>query len=652
MAKRSVDEEEMQVPLDDDEEQEVLSLDAHSDAHSEPRCVSADEMLLEEGVSDDEYPSESDSEDVRPRSRADSSTVKRIGSFHRTLSLRSSNTLLKISRSFDEKRTQAEEGWDMISDGDSLPDSMDKDDWLRRIEDKKLMREEYQTENGDRDGSVKIVAATRASMVNALANEDTQDNKLINQFLSTYRYFMNDQQLLHLLIYRYFFLPPANASEETIEQRNKWSGPVRLRVINVIKKWLESFYCKEQKKNEELLSFLNTIVIPFRYRQWGEMVVDIIKEKEVQRERSQRLRDMHFETPLDVVVASAMLNALRSSDTKIKQLPKSVLPRHVFVHWTQETFNLPEEEDAEYILDLVLENDLASMVSSKRHENMGYKADQLLKLHPNPGAPNTLLEKRHKSSSFLDVMDVPAEEFARQLTLIEQDFLLGIHPCVDMINVSKQKSNPVQKIIDWSNRLSAWVASEIVQTANMKKRVAVLRRFILIAEECFNMKNFSSMTAIALGLGNVNVTRLKKTWKALPKKSAKVHDELQDLTSVISNFTNLRALTAKTSPPMIPYFALYLKDLSLMELGNPSEWPGLGLVNWNKFSMIADVFADIESVQQALYSYKRIYSIYSWLHRVQGLSSEDLEKQSNAIENRYCTLEEGADHVNTFELPL
>ena len=68
------------------------------------------------------------------------------------------------------------------------------------------------------------------------------------------------------------------------------------------------------------------------------------------------------------------------------------------------------------------------------------------------------------------------------------------------------------------------------------------------------MKNFSSMTSIALGLGNVNVARLKKTWKALPRKILKANDDLQELTSVVSNFSNLRTMISKQTPPLIPYF--------------------------------------------------------------------------------------------------
>ena len=68
-------------------------------------------------------------------------------------------------------------------------------------------------------------------------------------------------------------------------------------------------------------------------------------------------------------------------------------------------------------------------------------------------APKTFLLKRMKTVGFLDVMDVPSEEFARQLTLIEQDLFSAINPSKDLIKVSDSKSKPVADLIDWSNRV-------------------------------------------------------------------------------------------------------------------------------------------------------------------------------------------------------
>jgi hypothetical protein len=50
-------------------------------------------------------------------------------------------------------------------------------------------------------------------------------------------------------------------------------------------------------------------------------------------------------------------------------------------------------------------------------------------------------------------MEVPALEIARQLTLIEQDFLFELVPAKDLINVASDKSPPLANLIDWTNRV-------------------------------------------------------------------------------------------------------------------------------------------------------------------------------------------------------
>ena len=66
-----------------------------------------------------------------------------------------------------------------------------------------------------------------------------------------------------------------------------------------------------------------------------------------------------------------------------------------------------------------------------------------------------------------------------------------IKPSRDLINISKEKTKTINNCIDFSNRLSRWVAGEVVQTANVKKRVAVLRCLIEIASHCWKLNNFS-----------------------------------------------------------------------------------------------------------------------------------------------------------------
>ena len=143
-----------------------------------------------------------------------------------------------------------------------------------------------------------------------------------------------------------------------------------------------------------------------------------------------------------------------------------------------------------------------------------------------------------------------------------------------MVNLAEGKSAAVDDCCYYSNTLSRWVAGEIVQTGNIKKRVAVIRRYIEIAEECWKLHNFSSAASILFGVDNHAVKRLKQTWKGLPKRSVKVFSDLLETITVANGFERFREVILKAEPPLVPYLPIYLRDITLLELGNSTYLEG------------------------------------------------------------------------------
>ncbi len=75
-------------------------------------------------------------------------------------------------------------------------------------------------------------------------------------------------------------------------------------------------------------------------------------------------------------------------------------------------------------------------------------------------------------------------ELVRQLTLIDYKLYSAI-PVVELTDQSWNKKGctpSVTAFIDRFNQLSYWVVTEIVLSPNIKKRVAVMKRFINMLE--------------------------------------------------------------------------------------------------------------------------------------------------------------------------
>ena len=63
-----------------------------------------------------------------------------------------------------------------------------------------------------------------------------------------------------------------------------------------------------------------------------------------------------------------------------------------------------------------------------------------------------------------------------------------------------------------------WVVTEVCTTAQVSKRVLIIRKFIKLAAACKQRNNFNSMFAVLSGLSNIAVSRLYSTWEKVARR--------------------------------------------------------------------------------------------------------------------------------------
>ncbi|NXX65722.1 RGF1B protein, partial [Spizella passerina] len=164
----------------------------------------------------------------------------------------------------------------------------------------------------------------------------------------------------------------------------------------------------------------------------------------------------------------------------------------------------------------------------------------------------TLLKTKPQSVQ-RDIITVCNDPYvlAQQLTHIELERLNYIGPeefiqafvQKDPLNNDKscygeqKKTRNLEAYVEWFNRLSYLVATEICMPVKKKHRARVIEYFIDVARECFNIGNFNSLMAIISGMNMSPVSRLKKTWAKV--KTAKF-DILEHQMDPSSNFYNYR----------------------------------------------------------------------------------------------------------------
>ncbi|RFU31780.1 hypothetical protein B7463_g4574, partial [Scytalidium lignicola] len=232
--------------------------------------------------------------------------------------------------------------------------------------------------------------------------------------------------------------------------------------------------------------------------------------------------------------------------------------------------------------------------------------------------PQPIMPKNMKKLKFLDI-DVT--EFARQLTIVESKLYGKIKPteCLNKTwqkKLSENEPDPapnVKALILHSNQLTNWVAEMILTQLDVKKRVVVIKHFVLVADKCRQLNNYSTLTSIISALGTAPIHRLKRTWDQVPAKTLAVLESMRRLMGSTKNFGEYRESLHLANPPCIPFFGVYLTDLTFIEDGIPSIIKKSTLINFAKRAKTAEVIRDIQQYQNVPYPLQPVPELQEYI---------------------------------------
>ncbi|ORY86258.1 cell division control protein [Protomyces lactucae-debilis] len=113
----------------------------------------------------------------------------------------------------------------------------------------------------DHKGNVK--GGTLLALVERLTRHDFLDSTYNSTFLLTYKSFTTAQELSRILMQRFVITPPAGLSSVELQLWvEKKQQPIKLRVFNIFKSWMESFFMEPQcQKTVDWLNGLNEFAV-------------------------------------------------------------------------------------------------------------------------------------------------------------------------------------------------------------------------------------------------------------------------------------------------------------------------------------------------------------------------------------------------------
>eukprot|EP01130_Rhizamoeba_saxonica_P012437 TRINITY_DN5245_c0_g1_i1.p1 TRINITY_DN5245_c0_g1~~TRINITY_DN5245_c0_g1_i1.p1 ORF type:complete len:727 (-),score=154.16 TRINITY_DN5245_c0_g1_i1:246-2426(-) len=191
------------------------------------------------------------------------------------------------------------------------------------------------------------------------------------------------------------------------------------------------------------------------------------------------------------------------------------------------------------------------------------------------------------------LMEISSLELARQLTLIDFELWMNIRPW-DCMDSHKFRGPSVLASVNHFNRVSQWVATEILTCTNtFKMRASLIEKFIDIADHCANLHNYTGCMAILGGLDHLAIRRLSTSWGMISKYHTERLNEMKVVTSTGQNFQELRDIVAELvgRNSAVPYLGLYLSDLVRVDAGGLKKIDGL--INFTLCRRIAAIVIEL-----------------------------------------------------------
>lgn len=426
----------------------------------------------------------------------------------------------------------------------------------------------YDRQGGPRGGTLR-------ALVEQLTHHDKYRSDFNGAMLLTFRSFTDAKELFRLLVDRFTIQPPEGLiPEEFGVWTEKKQKPIRIRVVNILKTWLEVYWLEDDVEST------------------GSSVgssSQFVGDDSNHRSRTELLESM-----------------LRfANQLKLQRFPGSPALIHLIEH---------------------------------RMGNKDPSFKRMIKNNPAP-KPQALVPKNLKK---IRIPELEPLELARQLSLKEFKLyvLITANESLHRGCGSRSKNNPygganrnnrshrIADFIQNSNQLTNWVSYTILKHSDAKRRAGVIKYFVQVADYCFSIHNYSSMTAIISGLYSSTIHRMKKTWDLVPQETILMLERLYKLMNSSRNFNEYRDLLNTVSPPAVPFFGVFLSDLTFTEDGNPDYLQNDSrIINFAKRMKAAATIECIRQFQTMPFNFEEI-------HEIQGLLINGFETAPQ-IEEQY-----------------
>lgn len=462
-----------------------------------------------------------------------------------------------------------------------------------------------------REGAL-VVAASLRSLIILLTDEvNPPDHHFKCTFFLHFRSFSSSQSLLHELVTRFDVVLEGDPHGRFFSLESQAKSRRKM-VCDTLRTWMESFWqpLEDHSLLAPLMNFLNEkvkVYLPIesvKLLEVGAKLINRSRTQLVQKKVSDGLAiDSDNSDEDDLRLERFSTNSTSSTYSSLKSNFLQSLPRV-----SSQTTLLSETQQNNVTKT---NSSYRSMLGSHWHQNNYLDTCSLIS-----SWWHICQQSWKMSDCKLTLLNYSSKEVAQQLTLIESELFCAVK-VEEVMNqnfaVNKRHLNlspNVSRSILFTNLLSSYVTESLLQEGlSTKQRLQLLMTWIKISSRCLELKNFNSLAAVITSLQGHLLSRLEMLWSALPDRYSRLFASLCKVVHPDRNYrlyrAKLRALlpdAAAGKAPVVPYFTLFLQDLTFIVEGNPNyrispSFLGQKLINFDKYSKLTTVIANLEMLQ-------------------------------------------------------
>lgn len=210
----------------------------------------------------------------------------------------------------------------------------------------------------------------------------------------------------------------------------------------------------------------------------------------------------------------------------------------------------------------------------------------------------------HFDEQITSINDIHPIDIANQITIIQKELFDSIHPREFFYNLSTASEkgifhSNIDRMIRFSNFLSDFTCTEILEKEDLSLRILTLNRFIHASKYCIEIGNYQGAYDIFSSLLRSPILGLKHTWNSLPKIT---WDEVNKLKSLFykdmdcSYFRNL--LSATSCKVIVPLINMFIQDINQLDDSESSVFLKSNMINFAKMSSLSEILVNIFSFQE------------------------------------------------------